>query len=134
MDTQKASLYFILFYFFTRKASTHYLFLLKEVKPSPDRKMIKYLIHYSTYFRHCNIFSETRRRMTTAIAIYRRNYASSCARYLILRKSSCFTFNWSCDSLDLTLTQCLVIDLHPGYPPIKIVPIIHSSRAHSGVI
>ena len=128
-------LHFTLFFFiFSPEKLPRTVILLKEVKPSPDWKMIIYLIRYITCFRHCNIFSETRSRMTTAIAISRRNYASSCARYLVLRKSSCFTFNWSCDSLDLTLTQCFVIDLHPGYPSIKIVPIIHSSRAHPGVL
>ena len=43
-----------------------WLFFLKEIKPSPDRKMIK-LFHLITCFRHYDNFTQTRGRMTTAI-------------------------------------------------------------------
>ena len=58
MDTQKPSLYFL------SGGKLSQLFLLKEVKPIPDRKMI-------TCFRHYDILATTRSRMTTAIAFSR---------------------------------------------------------------
>ena len=47
------------------------LFFLKEVKPSPDCKMIK----LDNLF-----FAKTRSRMRTTIAFFRQNDAGSCAR------------------------------------------------------
>ena len=50
--------------FFIRKVSTVF-FLLKEVKPSPDRKMAK-LLTFENLFLPLRHSSETRRKMTTA--------------------------------------------------------------------
>ena len=47
----------------------------KEVKPSSDSKMIKRL----TCFRHHDILTTTRSRMTTAIRFSRQNDTGSCA-------------------------------------------------------
>ena len=53
-----------LLYFFHQK-SQHGFFLLKEVKPSPDRKMVK-LPTFENLFLPLRHSSETRRKMTTA--------------------------------------------------------------------
>ena len=50
--------------FFIRKVSTVF-FSLKEVKPSPDRKMAK-LLTFENLFLPLRHSSETRRKMTTA--------------------------------------------------------------------
>ena len=51
------------------------LFPLKEVKPSPDRLMIKFLT-FDTCFHHYNIFVNTR-RMATAATFSRQNDVGS---------------------------------------------------------
>lgn len=62
-----------------RKASLHFfdqkialLCLLKEVTPSPERKMLKLLV---TCFRHHDIVAKTLSRMTTAITFSGQNDA-----------------------------------------------------------
>ena len=68
----------------TRKASFNFfspkklvrLFLLKEVKPSPDRKMINFL-HLITCSRHYDILAKSRCRMTMVITFFRQKDAGS---------------------------------------------------------
>ena len=52
------------------------LSLLKEVKPCPDGKMIKFLT-FDNLFRHYDILAKTRSRTTTAITFSRQNDAGS---------------------------------------------------------
>ena len=67
------------FYFFHQKKLV-WLFILKQVKPSPDSKMIKLLTFILiTCCRH-----KTSRRMTTAITFCRQ---LTRAQYLVLRQS-----------------------------------------------
>ena len=47
------------------------LSLLKELKPSTDRKMIKILAFYN-YLTHYDVLVKRRSRMTTAIMFFRR--------------------------------------------------------------
>ena len=63
------------FYFLTPKKLVR-LFILKEVKPSPDSWMIK-VLHLVTCSRHYDILAKTRRRMTTAIMFSRQNDTGS---------------------------------------------------------
>ena len=49
------------------------LFILKDVKPSPDSRMIK----RKNCSRHFDILTKTRSRMTTAITFSRENDAGS---------------------------------------------------------
>ena len=60
---------FILIFFSPQKLVR--LFILKEVKPSLDRKMIKFT-HLVTCSRHYDILAKSRRRMTTAITFSRK--------------------------------------------------------------
>ena len=69
--------------FSTSKVST--VILLKEVIPSPDRKMIK-LLTFENFFRHKDI-AKTRSRMTLTIAFSCQNDAGSRAHHLVLGKS-----------------------------------------------
>ena len=59
---------FILIFFSPQKLVR--LFILKEVKPSLDRKMIKFT-HLVTCSRHYDILAKSRCRMTTAITFSR---------------------------------------------------------------
>ena len=61
------------FYFFLPKKLVR-LFMLKEVKASPDSKMIKHLITYSRYY---DILAKNCRRLTTATPFSRQNDARS---------------------------------------------------------
>ena len=63
-------------YFFQPEKLT-WLFLLKEVKPSVDRKMTKLS---SLLIISDNIFAKTRSRMTTTMAFSRQNDVGSHAR------------------------------------------------------
>ena len=67
---------------FTTKVCTVTLFLLKEVKPSPECKMITVLT-FLICFCHYDVFS---RRMTTATTFSRQNDVGSRALCLVLAK------------------------------------------------
>ena len=58
------------FYLFSLKKLIQ-LFILKEVKPSPDRKMIIKLLAVITCSRYYDILAKSRCRMTTAITFPR---------------------------------------------------------------
>ena len=58
------------FTFFSKLKKLVRLFILKEVKPSPDSKLIK-LLTLDYLFRHYDILPQTRSIMTTAIAFSR---------------------------------------------------------------
>ena len=62
-------------------------FLLKEVKPSPDRKIIKLITFYSLVSATTTSCFRLRSRMTSVIAFSRQNDAGSRAHNLVLRKS-----------------------------------------------
>ena len=63
-------------FFFSLKKLLRLFNILKEVKHSPDGKVIKLLtFHY--YFSHYDIFAKTGSRMTTAITFSRQNDAGS---------------------------------------------------------
>ena len=52
--------------------------MLKEVKPSPDSKLIKLLTLYLiACSHHYDILAKTRRRMTTAVSFSRQKDAGS---------------------------------------------------------
>ena len=56
------------------------LFLLEQVKPSSNRKMIKLLTVDITFFRHYGIPAKTCSRMTAVITFSRQNDAGLRAR------------------------------------------------------
>ena len=71
IDIRKASLYF----FFSKKLAL--LSLLKEVKPSPGRKIIKPPT-LENFFRHHDVIgNKTRSGRKTTITFSRQNYAGS---------------------------------------------------------
>ena len=63
-------------FFFSLKKLVRLFNILKEVKHSPDGKIIK-LVTFHYYFSHYDIFAKTRGRMTTAITLSRQNDAGS---------------------------------------------------------
>ena len=57
---------FIFLFFFSAEKLTRLFSLKEDIKPFPDRKMIKSLT-FENFFRHYDIPAKTRSRMTTAI-------------------------------------------------------------------
>lgn len=86
---QKALL-FVCFFFFSPKKSS-LLSLLREVKPSPDRKIIKPLT-FDTLSHQYNILAKTRSRMTMAFMFsgqsdsYSQSISSQNLKLSIIRK------------------------------------------------
>ena len=77
---------FIVHFFFSPEKLTRW-FLLKEVKPSSDRKMTKLLTFDSLVSATTTSCFRLRSRMTSVIAFSRQNDAGSRAHNLVLRKS-----------------------------------------------
>ena len=65
-------------FIFTRKVGKVILKLLKEIKRSPDHKMVK-LLTFANLIPAKKQFAQTRSRTTTAIAFSRQNDAGSLA-------------------------------------------------------
>ena len=75
-----------LFHFFSPEKLAG-LFLLKEIKTSPDRKKIKFLT-FATCFLRYDILAKTRSRMTTTgagLLAFGKSRARSCPRIRIER-------------------------------------------------
>ena len=73
---QKNTSSMLYFTFFSTKKLVH-LLILKEVKPSPDRKMTKLLTLIDNLFLPSYILTITRSRIMTAITFFRQNDAGS---------------------------------------------------------